>query len=83
MEAFATSVNRAKFVTKIILKDCGLTDKEGIQIISQMNKYLVRHLNFSENSTLTSKFYQKLGEVVKDSGSVLERIEIENNRIGD
>ena len=48
-----------------------------------MNKYLVRHLDFSENSTLTSNFYNKLGEVIKDSGSVLERIEIENNRIGD
>ena len=34
LEAFAMSVNRAKYVTKINLKDCGLTDKEGISIIT-------------------------------------------------
>ena len=83
LEAFATSVSRAKFVTKIILKDCGLTDKEGIQIITQMNLALVKHLDFSENSTLTRKFYKKLGEIAADCSSVLERIELEDNRIGD
>ena len=30
LEAFAESVHRAKYVTKIILRDCGLSDKEGI-----------------------------------------------------
>ena len=58
LEAFAISVHRAKFVTKIILKDCGLTDKEGIQIITQMNKGMVKHLDLSENSTLSPVFYE-------------------------
>ena len=58
LEAFAVSVHRAKYVTKIILKDCGLSDKEGISIISNMNRELVKHLDFSENSTLSSKFYE-------------------------
>ena len=48
-----------------------------------MNKNLVKHLDFSENSTLSDQFYSKLGEVVKDRNSVLERIELEDNRIGD
>ena len=58
LEAFAISVARAKYVTKIILKDCGLTDKEAIKIITNMNKKLVKHLDFSENSTLTGQFYE-------------------------
>ena len=48
-----------------------------------MNNNLVKHLDFSENSTLSDQFYSKLGEVVKDRNSVLERIELEDNRIGD
>ena len=48
-----------------------------------MNRALVKHLDFSENSTLTGRFYKKLGEVATDSTSVLERIELEDNRIGD
>ena len=52
MGPFAESVNRAKFVTKIILKDCGLTDKEGLLVITKMNKGLVRHLDFSQNPGL-------------------------------
>ena len=52
METFAESVHRAKFVTKIILKDCGLTDKEGLLVITKMNQSLVRHLDFSQNAGL-------------------------------
>ena len=83
LEAFAISVHRARYVTKIILKDCGLTDKEGISIISQMNKSLVKHLDVSENSTLSPKFYDELGKLMKDENAVLDRIELEDNRISD
>ena len=83
MEAFAVSVSRAKYVSKIILKDCGLTNKEGLRIINNMNKKLVKHIDFGENSTLTAEFYNQLGEIYSEPDSVLERIEIEDNRIGD
>ena len=83
LEAFAASVHRAKFVTKIILRDCGLTDKEGISIVKQLNKGLVKHLDMSENSTLSGKFYEELGNLMEDEKAVLERIEIEDNQIGD
>ena len=48
-----------------------------------MNKALVTHLDFSENSTLSVKFYQELGEIVLDEKTKLERIELEDNRMGD
>ena len=83
LEAFAISVSRAKYVTKIILKDCGLSDKEGLRIITNMNKKLVKHLDFSENSTLSADFYEQLGEIYLEPETVLERIEIEDNRVGD
>ena len=77
------SVNKAKYVTKINLKDCGLTNQEGISVITNINRSLVKELDLSGNSTLTSVFYEHLGEMTRDKSSVLERIELEDNRVGD
>ena len=77
------SVNKAKYVTKINLKDCGLTNQEGISVITNINRRLVKELDLSGNSTLTSVFYDHLGEMTRDKTSVLERIELEDNRVGD
>ena len=62
LEAFSLSLNKAKYVTKINLKDCGLTNQEGISVITNINRGLVRELNLSGNSTLTQEFYQELDE---------------------
>ena len=48
-----------------------------------MNKSLVKHLDLSENSTLSEHFYKKLGGIMQDEMAVLERLEFEDNRIGD
>ena len=48
-----------------------------------MNKSLVKHLDLSENSTLSEQFYKKLGGIMQDEMAVLERLEFEDNRIGD
>ena len=48
-----------------------------------MNHSLVKHLDFSDNSTLSPKFYDVLGELMEDETCVLERIELEDNRMTD
>ena len=81
--ALANGIGRAKFVDKIILRNCGMTDKEGIKLIKSMNRINIRHLDISENPLLTHKFYDVLCDVVQDGSCQLERLECEDNGMGD
>ena len=44
---------------------------------------MVKHLDLSENSTLSPAFYEQLGELMEEETAVLERVELEDNRLGD
>ena len=48
-----------------------------------MDKSLIRHLDISYNPQLSFNFYQELIEILSDPGNVIERLEVEGNRIGD
>jgi len=81
--AIAISLDRAKYVNKLILRNVGLTDTQGIAIIRSMDKQIVRHLDVSYNPALTKKFYTELNECMADPACNLERLEVEGNKIGD
>ena len=81
--AIANSIQRAKYVNKLILKNVGLKDDQAIQIIRNMDRTLVRHLDISYNPLLTNKFYDELNEILADPVSNLERVELEGNMVGD
>ena len=82
-KAIAGSLDRAKYVNKLILRNTGLTDQQGISIIRSMDKGLIRHLDISYNPQLTHRFYNELIEILAEQGNVIERLEIEGNKIGD
>ena len=82
-KALAGSVGRAKYVNKLILKNVGLRDDQAIDIIKNMDKQVVNHLDISYNPLLTKKFYNELNEILCDPTSGLERVELEGNNIGD
>ena len=81
--AIAYGINRASYITKILLKNVGLRDNQALSIIRNMNKQVVRHLDISYNPLLTKEFYRELCEMLADKTSSLERIEIEGNMVGD
>ena len=47
--ALEESLGKAKFVNKIILRNCGLRDDEAIRLIKSMDKVNIRHLDISLN----------------------------------
>lgn len=51
--ALQESLGKAKFVNKIILRNCGLKDDEAIRLIKSMDKVNIRHLDISLNPLLT------------------------------
>ena len=51
--ALEESLGKAKFVNKIILRNCGLKDDEAIRLIKSMDKVNIRHLDISLNPLLT------------------------------
>lgn len=55
--AISNSLGRARYVNKLILKNVGLTDDQGIKIIQNMDQQAVRHLDISNNPLLTKAFY--------------------------
>ena len=82
-DALAGGIGRARFVDKLILRNCGLTDAEGIKLIRGMDRVNIRHLDVSENPLLTHRFYDALCEVIADGACQLERLECEDNAMGD
>ena len=58
--AISNSVGRARYINKLILKNVGLTDDQGIRIIQNMDQQAVRHLDISYNPLLTRDFYRVL-----------------------
>ena len=46
-----------------------------------MDKTLIRHIDFSYNTSLTFKFYSKLAEIIEEG--CIERLELEGNKVGD
>lgn len=64
-DAFSNAVGRAKFVEHIALNYTQLTDEKAIQIVSKMDRETVLHLDLSNNPSLTSKFYIKLGAILE------------------
>ena len=48
-----------------------------------MDKTQIRHIDISYNPRLTKKFYDALVKVMSDSFCMIERIEIEGNKVGD
>jgi len=82
-KAISQSLDRAKYVNKLILRNVGLRDDQGISIIRAMDKQVVRHLDVSYNPLLTKKFYDELNLYLADESCHLERVEIEGNNIGD
>lgn len=82
-KAMAASLDKAKYVNKLILRNTGLTDEQGIAIIRAMDRTLIRHLDVSYNPQLGRRFYEELVQVLSDPASHIERLEIEGNRVGD
>lgn len=64
--AMSASLDRAKYVHKLILRNTGLTDQQGISILGAMDKTNIHHLDISYNPKLTRKFYAELVEVMRD-----------------
>lgn len=81
--AFSNAVGRAKLVQKIFLNSCQLNDEKAIQIVKKMDLAHVKHLDLSFNANLTSKFYIELSSILTDEKCMLERLELEGNKIGD
>ena len=82
-QAFAAAVGRAKYVEKLALRNTNLTDEHGINIIRNMDRLNIKHLDLSYNPSLTAKFYDCLNEIIEDPSCSLERIEVEGNMLGD
>ena len=82
-KALEESLGKAKFVNKIILRNCGLKDDEAIRLIKSMDKVNIRHLDISLNPQLTPQFYKELCDLIFDHACQLERLEIEGNYVGD
>lgn len=59
-KAIAASLNRAKYVSTLRLRNTGLSDEQGISILRSMDRKLIRHLDVSYNPQLTKKFYDEL-----------------------
>lgn len=64
-DAFSNAVGRAKFVDSIALNYTQLNDDKAIQIVSKMDRETVLHLDLSNNPSLSSKFYDKLGVILQ------------------
>ena len=77
------AINKARFVSKLVLRNTSLNDEYGIKLINSMDRVNIKHLDISYNPNLTSKFYEALCELIEDPACSLERIEIEGNMIGD
>ena len=82
-KAMATSLDKAKYVNKLVLRNTGLNDQQGIAIITAMDKTLIRHLDVSYNPQLSKRFYDELVQVLSDPACHIERLEIEGNKVGD
>ena len=48
-----------------------------------MDRSLIKHLDISYNPLLTRRFYSELFEILADEGCIIERLELEGNKIGD
>ena len=48
-----------------------------------MDRTLIKHLDISYNPQLSYRFYEELFEVLADPACLIERLEIEGNKIGD
>lgn len=59
-KAIALSLDKAKFVNKLILRNVGLTDNQGISILHSMDRTLIKHLDISYNPQLSRRFYEEL-----------------------
>ena len=81
--ALEESLGKAKFVSKLILRNCGLMDAEAIRLIKAMDRVNIRHLDLSLNPLLTPAFYKELCEIIDEPACQLERLEVEGNHIGD
>ena len=47
--AIAGSLDRARYVNHLILRNTGMTDEQGISILKAMDKGLIRRLDISHN----------------------------------
>ena len=81
--AISNSLGRARYVNKLLLKNVGLRDDQGIGIIQNMDQQTVRHLDISYNPLLTKAFYRELCTLLADPACGLQRLEIEGNEVGD
>lgn len=70
-------------MNKLIFRNTGLTDQQGISIVRAMDRTLIKHLDISYNPQLSYRFYEELFEVLADPACLIERLEIEGNKIGD
>ena len=64
-EAIGHSLNRAKFINKLILANAHLKDEVGTTIIKTMDMSTVRHLDISGNPGLTKNFYRELCDIIR------------------
>lgn len=75
------ALGQAKYVNFLNLRNCSLTDKSAIAILSKMDRCVVTHIDLSENPNLTKKFYEFFAELIVDTGTNLRCLEIEKNHI--
>ena len=48
-----------------------------------MDKSLIRHLDISYNPLLTKRFYEVLVQILNEPDNLIERLELEGNKVGD
>jgi len=83
VHALALGIAHSRLFTKIELRNTKLSDKFAIQLLNAMNAKILRHLDFSLNPTLTSKFYEHLSQIASNPDSKLEVLELEGVKLSD
>jgi hypothetical protein len=81
--AISKGLESAKYVRRISLRNCGLTDETFAILASNLDRYYLKEMDISQNDLLTSKSYDVCAEIIKDHRCELKVLECDSNNMGD
>lgn len=77
--SIAAGLKTARFIKKLNLRNCGLTDESFKVMIQNVDLYSLKELDISYNPLLTQTSYEALAEAIRDERCALEKLNLEAN----
>ena len=81
--AVSKALRVAQFVSELNLRNTHLGTYGAIQLVENVNRSTLKRLDVSYNPMIKVEFYERLADVVNDSSSRLQVLELEANKMGD